>query len=129
MGAHRLGGWWRLWLLFSVALGAIVFAATFDPKPTKLEWIETVPAGTKIDYEKWRDDRLAGRACMDDFVYPLHITPLNGRPNAPGTIHMWCNPKPDYSTPLTRALIPGALLLILGLAFSWVRAGFASGRS
>lgn len=127
MAQNSLGGWWRLWLLLTVVLAAVVFSVSFEPNPTKLEWIESVPANAKIDYEKWRDERLAGRKCKEDgFVFPIRISPIERQPNQPDTMQMWCNPKPDYQRPIGLALIPGLLLLIAGLAFSWVRAGFAT---
>ena len=48
MAESKLGGWWRLWVLLTVVLGAIVFAASFNPNPAKLEWVESVPADAKI---------------------------------------------------------------------------------
>jgi len=126
MAESKLGGWWRLWVLLTVVLGVLVFVASFEPNPAKLEWVESVPADAKINYEKWRDEKLAGRTCKDAFVFPIRSWPLGARPNTPHTMQMSCNPKPDYQRPIALALIPGALLLMVGLAFAWVRAGFSS---
>jgi hypothetical protein len=120
---RELGGWWRLWMVVSVVLGGLVFVATFRPHPTKLEWVETVPANAKVDYERWRAERLAGRRCQEDFVFPLRLRPT-GQSGGPDTLNMWCTPTRDYLTPSLLALIPGALLLVAGLTFAWVRAGF-----
>lgn len=122
--AQRLGGWWRLWVVISVVFGAAVFAINFNPNPAKLEWSEQVPDGVKVDYEKWRDDRLAGRKCAEGFTFPLDLSQRD-TPNS-RVVTMWCTPTPNYLKPLGFALIPGALLLIVGLTFAWVWAGFRS---
>lgn len=120
----RLGGWWRLWAVLSAILGASVFALTFEPNPQRLEWSEIVPTSAKIDYDQWGGDRLAGRACKEDFVFPLRYK----RSASTDWLQMWCSPRPNYIKPIGLALIPAIAMLLLGLTFSWVRAGFKAGR-
>ena len=119
----NLGGWWRLWIVCSILIGAVIFASTFDPTPKSLNFSEAVPAGKKVDYDKWRDEKLHGRTCLNSMDYPIHLVPKND-PEGPGTLILWCEPVPNLKEALLWSLVPGLSLLALGLTFSWVRAGF-----
>lgn len=120
----RLGGWWRLWIVASIALGIIPAIIAFQDN--HLEWRSVSPAPVAVEPTKAESSAIrqdvneARRRCIvkdNDSV--------RGFDNGQEVVFSSsCVTIRTINAAIFAFFAPGAMLLAIGLAVSWVRQGF-----
>lgn len=114
----RIGGWWRLWIVASVLLGALTWLATSQTR----DIYSTRSYMTESEAREWvQDQGLRAKAC-DIAGLPRVSASPDDRGYYAGSFS--CTSDRQYILSFIYALIPAALLAAIGLTCRWVWRGF-----
>jgi hypothetical protein len=117
---HRLGGWWRLWIVATTVLAAGLFAMQFQPRQRDIVETESYLTAEAVAHRLVQVRRDIKPRCVPTSYFEIPARHKDGDYLLVFACRSWAS----LWTMIGLALLPGALLLAIGLAVRWVRTGF-----
>lgn len=121
---QRIGGWWRLWIVSTIISGVVLFTLQFAPRQRDIVEVKSYPTLDAMAQRAVEAAREVRPRCVPTSYIEMPMQHSSGE----FMLAIACRSWASLLRIIGISIVPGAVLLVLGLTVQWVRIGFRSRR-